>query len=65
MEPDLILVDIVYHFVLELDMDLAGLPNEGFRIFSRTHSQSITGTSGPDVDSDNVRKTVMVSIPCA
>ena len=49
MEPDLILADIVYHFVLELDMDLAGLPDEGFRIFSRTHSQSITGTSGPEV----------------
>ena len=34
VEPDLILVDIVYHFVLELDMDLAGLANLGFTIFS-------------------------------
>jgi len=34
VEPDLILVHIVYHFVLELDTDLAGLANLGFTIFS-------------------------------
>ena len=34
VEPDLILADIVYHFVRELDMDLADLANLGFTIFS-------------------------------
>ena len=38
VEPDLILVDIVYHFVLELDMDLADLANLGFTIFSHVRS---------------------------